>query len=142
MKAPFLLRCAAALIDYILVVSVPVLGLLLSRFAGNDGAGLFNSTANTVGWLIAVLFYISNVILLPMYAGQSAGKMITGLRIVDVNGGRVEPPKMALRQTFGIFLTALTAGLGFFLSVFGRNGRALHDLVGGSVVIYAEKRQR
>ncbi len=38
LKAPFLLRCGAILIDYILLVSIPVVSLLLGRFFEYDGA--------------------------------------------------------------------------------------------------------
>jgi uncharacterized RDD family membrane protein YckC len=33
-------------------------------------------------------------------------------------------------------------GLGFLMSVFSRKGRALHDYLSGTLVIYAQKRHR
>ena len=141
-KAPFLLRCGALLIDYIVVVTVPVVGLLLSRFFGFDGARLLNSELNNAGWLVAVLIGLCNLILLPMFSGQSLGKMLTGLRIVALDGNPASVKSLAFRQIFGYFLTAATAFVGFFVSVFSGKGRALHDYVAGTVVIYAAKRPR
>jgi hypothetical protein len=34
LKAPFLLRCAALFIDYIVVIAVPVLSLIINQLAG------------------------------------------------------------------------------------------------------------
>ena len=42
LRAPFLLRCGAFLIDYILLVCIPVLFLILGRFYGIDGVKLLN----------------------------------------------------------------------------------------------------
>jgi hypothetical protein len=72
-RAPFLLRCGALTIDYILVIGIPVIGLLLSRFSGNDGARLLNDGLNNIGWMIAVLVGVSNTIVLPIFTGQSVG---------------------------------------------------------------------
>lgn len=135
-RAPFFLRCGAVAFDYLLVIIFPVLGLLLSRMFGNDGARLLSSDLNNVGWLIAVLVGISNTILLPMVAGQSIGKMFAGLRIVNINGERASAGKILLRQTVGYVLTVATGFLGFFVAVFNSKGRALHDFLAGTMVVY------
>jgi len=141
-KAPFLLRCGALIIDYIIVIAIPVIGLLLSRFAGNDGAKLLNDSLNNAGWMIAVLVGIVNVVLLPMFSGQTLGKIITGIRIVSIDGTAPSVRSMAFRQTGGYLLTILSGGLGYFLSFFSSKGRALHDYLSGTVVIYADRRVR
>ncbi len=141
-KAPILLRCGALTIDYIVVVAIPVIGLLLSRFAGNDGANLLNDGLNNAGWLVAILVGVTNIVLLPMYSGQSLGKIITGIRIVNFDGTTPSIGQIALRQTVGYALTLVTGGLGFVISFFGGKGRALHDLVSSTVVIYANRRVR
>src|SRR5687767_9108738 len=82
-KAPFLLRCGALTIDYIVFIAIPVIGLLVSRLSGNDGAKLLNDGLSSAGWVVAVLVGIVNIVLLPMFAGQSLGKIVTGLRIVN-----------------------------------------------------------
>jgi uncharacterized RDD family membrane protein YckC len=142
LKAPFFLRCGAAVIDYLLLIVIPVCGLLLSRVLGNDGTRLVNSEINNFAWLLAILIGISNIILLPVVTGQSLGKMVTGLRIVRVNGESASASTIVLRQIAGYALTLATGGLGFFLSVFSSKGRALHDLMSGTVVVYASSRIR
>ncbi|HEY0049534.1 MAG TPA: RDD family protein [Pyrinomonadaceae bacterium] len=141
-KAPFLLRCGALLIDYIILVSLPVLGLLIARLSGDDGAKLFKSAFNSAGWLIAVLLAVTNFIIFPMLGGQSIGKMFTGLRIIRADGQAASFSQLLLRHLAGYPLTALTFGLGFLFSVFSAKGRALHDLVAGTVVVYGQKKPK
>lgn len=141
-KAPFLLRCGALMIDYMIVIAIPVVGLLLSRLSGNDGARLLNDSLNNAGWLIAFVAALLNLILLPLFSGQTLGKILTGLRIVALDGSMPTLRAVAIRQTLGYALTILTVGAGFLLSVFGRRGRALHDYVAGTMVIYADRRVR
>jgi uncharacterized RDD family membrane protein YckC len=139
-KAPFLLRCGALIIDYIVVIAIPVIGLLLSRFSGNDGTKLLNEGLSSAGWMVAVLVGFTNMVFLPMFSGQTLGKIVTGLRIVRIDGTAPTIGQIAFRQTGGYLLTLASAGLGFFVSVFSSKGRALHDYLSGTVVIYADRR--
>ncbi|MEZ5425726.1 MAG: RDD family protein [Pyrinomonadaceae bacterium] len=140
LKSPFMLRCGALLIDYILLISVPVISILLARFSGEDGAKLLNSEINNTGWLITVLLGLTNFVIFPLFTGQSIGKMLTGLRVVKMDGTNPTLGSLLLRHLIGYPLTALTLGLGFVFSVFNRNARALHDYLAGTVVVYGRRR--
>ena len=142
LKAPFSLRCGAAVIDYLLLIVIPVCGLLLSRFLGNDGTRLVNSEINNFAWLLVILVAVCNLILLPVVTGQSIGKMVTGLRIVRLNGETVTTSRILLRQVLGYLLTFITGGLGFFFSVFSGRGRALHDYLSETIVVHGSTRLR
>jgi uncharacterized RDD family membrane protein YckC len=142
-KAPFLLRCGALLIDYIVLVSLPVLGLLTAQFStGDAGTKLFKSPLNSAGWLIAVLLAVTNFIILPMLSGQSLGKIFTGLRIIRTDGRTAKFNQLLIRHLIGYPLTFLTGGLGFLLSVFSPKGRALHDFLAGTIVVYGQKKPK
>lgn len=138
LKAPFLLRCGAILIDYILLVSVPVISLLLTRIF-EDEPSKFLKSANT-GWLIMILLALTNFVIIPMFSGQTIGKILTGLKIVNTNGSAPSVGKLLVRHLIGYPLTALTLGIGFLFSVLNRRGRALHDLLAGTVVVYGRRR--
>lgn len=140
LKAPFILRLGAILIDYILLISVPVISLLVSRSFGDDGSKLLNSEISNAGWLIMVLLGITNFLIFPMFSGQSIGKMLTGLRIVKKDGKSASFGAVLLRNLLGYFITVLTVGLGFLLALFNIKGRALHDFLAGTVVVYGQKR--
>lgn len=141
-RAPFLLRLGAILIDYILVIALPVLSLLFARAMGYDGARLLGNELNTVGWSAAILLGITDIIVLPFFTGQTIGKMLTGLRVVRMDGRPATGTEMLLRQTFGYLLTLASGGIGFFISVLSNKGRALQDYVAGTVVIFADRRPR
>ena len=142
LKAPFLLRCGALLIDYIFLIGIPVISILIGRLSGYDGAKLLNSEFNNVGWLIAVLLGLTNFVIFPMFAGQSLGKMLTGLRIVKSDGTSPTFLSLVLRHLVGYPITILTGGLGFLFAVINIKGRALHDFLAGTVVIYGQKQEK
>ena len=55
------------MIDYILLVCIPVLALLLGRFYGVDGVKLLNSELSNTGWLIMLLLGLTNFVIFPMF---------------------------------------------------------------------------
>ena len=140
LKAPFLLRCGALLIDYILLISIPVVSILLARFAGEDGAKLLNHEINNTGWLITILLGLTNFVIFPMFTGQSIGKMLTGLRVVRRDGTNPTFGALFLRHIIGYPLTILTGGIGFIIAAFNQKGRSLHDFIAGTVVVYGRRR--
>jgi uncharacterized RDD family membrane protein YckC len=139
LKAPFLLRCGSLLIDYIILVSIPAISILLARFIGYDGSKLLNSQINNTGWLIMFLLGLTNFIIFPMFSGQSIGKMLTGLRITNLDGTSPGFSSLLLRHLIGYPITLLTGMLGFLLSAFTSSGRTLHDYLSGTTVVYAQK---
>ncbi|HEY0426588.1 MAG TPA: RDD family protein [Pyrinomonadaceae bacterium] len=139
LKAPFLLRCGAILIDYIILVAAPVLSLIIGRLMEIEPNKLLHSQVANSGWLIMILLALTNFVFLPLLVGQSIGKMLTGLRVVKKDGSSPTLGRLCLRHLIGYPLTVLTLGLGFFLSVLSQKGRALHDFVAGTVVIYGQK---
>lgn len=140
LKAPIILRVGALLIDYILLIAAPVIALLVSRSFGDDGSKLLNSEISNAGWLIMVLIGLTNFIVFPIFSGQSIGKMLTGLKIVQKDGTAVSFGAVLLRNTVGYLLIAVTLGLGFLFALFSANGRALHDLLSGTVVVYGQQK--
>ena len=140
LKAPFLLRCGAILIDYILLICVPVISLLVGKSFNYDGSKLLNSEISNAGWLIMILLALTNFVIFPLFTGKSLGKMLTGLRIVKTDGNSPSLASLLIRHLIGYPLTVLTFGLGFLFSVFNRRGRALQDFLAGTVVVYGRRK--
>jgi uncharacterized RDD family membrane protein YckC len=92
------------------------------------------------GWLFTALVMISNFIILPSLTGQSIGKMLTGLRIVTLEGKTVSTGGIVVRNVVGYLLTLASLGIGFLLAGLTPRGRALHDYLAGTMVIYAKRR--
>ena len=139
LRAPFALRCGALCIDYIVLIAVPVITLLFGVFSGGATNSRTGGVSNSTGWLLGTLLCLTNFFILPTVGGQSIGKMLTGLRIVKMDGTGISFGTVILRNLVGYFLTVLTLGIGFLFAALGKNGRALHDLVAGTVVVYAKR---
>ncbi|CAN5883105.1 MAG: RDD family protein [Acidobacteria bacterium] len=140
LKAPFLLRCGAILIDYILLIFIPVSSLLIGRLMNIESSKLLNSEISNTGWLIMVLLALTNFVIFPMFSGQSIGKMLTGLRVVRTDGNIASFSQLLVRHSIGYLLTIATVGLGFLFSILNPKGRALHDFLAGTVVVYGQRR--
>ena len=138
-RAPFSLRCGALLIDYIVVASIIVFSTLVARLFGG-GSRLAGGTAETVGWVVALGVTLLNFVVLASLRGQTLGKWATGLRIVRQDGKPLTILSSLLRHVAGYPLSFLTLGLGFLLAVFNTRGRALHDLIAGTVVVLDKAR--
>ena len=135
LRAPFLLRAAALFIDYLLLLIVPILWLVASGFLTDSGS----RTLGPGVWLVALLVFILDFLVLPMFTGRTLGKALLGLTIVRLDGTRMDVSTVLRRNLLGYLLTAATLGLGFLVVAINRSGRALHDLVGGTIVVRARR---
>jgi uncharacterized RDD family membrane protein YckC len=137
-RAPFLLRCAALLIDYLLMLLLPTSWLIISGWLDETGV-------RSIGigvWIIGLIVFATNFLLFPLIRGRTIGKGLLGLTILRSDGSSLNFRSLILRNIVGYALTLLTGGLGFLLSAVNASGRALHDFVGGTVVVRARKTLR
>lgn len=135
MRAPFMLRLGSMIIDYMLILLLPVLGLFSVKVFGDMGI----VTDRTL-WFIAVILFLCNIIVLPAVSGRSVGKLLTGLQIVNMDGTLPRHRTIFFRQTVGLLISALTLGLGFFYSILNPRGRSLHDHLAGTIVVSGRRR--
>ena len=134
LRAPFALRCGALLIDYIALVSLVVLGTLVSRMLGGGGRAA-GSSAETAGIVLAIVVALLNLVVLPGFTGLTIGKWATGLRIERSDGGHIGIGRALLRHIIGYPLSFALLGLGFLLAAVSVHGRGLHDMIAGTVVV-------
>jgi uncharacterized RDD family membrane protein YckC len=140
LRAPFSLRCGALLIDYILLAGVMAFATLLARLFGDMRRG--SSVVLTAGYIAVASVAFLNFIVLAALSGRTLGKWMTGLRIERRDGEPLSIVRALVRHLLGYALTALTLGLGFLLSAFDPKGRALHDLLAGTVVVRSRATRR
>ena len=69
-------------------------------------------------------------------SGRTLGMGLVGLRSVRTDGSELHARQAILRTLF-LPLSFLLLGLGFALIVLRGDRRALHDVLGGSAVVYA-----
>lgn len=137
-QAPFLLRVGSMLIDYMVLVFLPVLALLYAKTVGEPLGIMTDKTL----WLLSILLFLGNILILPLPNGRSLGKIITGLQIVRFDGTEASIWLILLRQTVGYIFTAVTLGLGFLFCVFSSNGRTLHDILTRTIVVQGRRRMK
>ncbi len=135
LRAPFTLRCGALLVDYIIVVGLVAFATLLARAFGDGRSGLLL----TVGYLTALGVAFLNLVVIAGFSGRTLGKWVAGLRIERRDGVPLSFGRALLRHLVGYPLTILTLGLGFLLAAFNSEGRALHDLLAGTVLVRSRR---
>jgi len=133
-RAPFALRCGALLIDYILLALIMVVSTIIARLMGG-GARMAGGTAEKVGIIITLIVALLDLIVLAGLTGKTVGKWTTGLRLERTDGRVPGIGRAALRHLVGYPLSLLPLGLGFLIVAVSPTGRALHDLIAGTIVV-------
>jgi uncharacterized RDD family membrane protein YckC len=132
--APFSLRCGAMLIDYTFLVAIVAFSTLIARMFGG-GARTAGNSVETIGIVIALAVAVLDLGLLAGLTGRTIGKWATGLRVERTSGAEPGVGRAFLRHFVGYPLSFLTLGFGFLLAAVTPQGRGLHDLIAGTIVI-------
>lgn len=137
-SAPIYLRCVAFFIDYMLLLTPPIV-LLISAKVFRESLG--NSGISGFAWYLVLVLWILNFFAIPLLLGQTVGKMFAGITMVKTDGSPVRLSSLLLRNCVGYLLTILTLGLGFLIALVNKRGRALHDYIGGTIVVQGRRKQ-
>jgi len=87
----------------------------------------------SISYLVWAFLYLA----IPLaVSGRTFGKAVLGLQVVRADGHDLSFGRAALR-TLVFPLSFLLFGAGFLLGLVRRDRRELHDLVGGTAVVYA-----
>ena len=123
-------RLAAVLLDLLLIVFLSSLTGWLIMLQYPDAEALIGSASDAVMLLAAPM-----IVLLWWRFQGTPGKLLLGIRIVDVrNGGRPRLWQILLRL-FGYGLSALPLGLGFLWIVWDKRHQAWHDKLARTLVV-------
>ena len=123
--AGFFARFLAVLIDAVILGIVNwvirmALGPLVSAFAGL-GLGIAYE-----------IYFLSS----PKQA--TIGKQALGIIVTDLNGGRIDPGKAALRWV-GKIISGLILLIGYIMAAFTERKQALHDIIAGTLVLKGKR---
>ena len=133
-RAPFALRCGALLIDYILLALILTFSTIIARLMGG-GARMAGGTAEKIGIVFALVAAVLDLGVLAGLTGKSLGKWTTGLRLEQTDGSLPGIGRALLRHFVGYPISFLVFGIGFLIAIVNPTGRALHDLIAGTVVV-------
>lgn len=143
--APFWSRALGFMTD-IFMIGLPI-SLLVSAFFGYDqmhtATGLdvlvHDPKARTnppdpVASILQMGLFMLTYVLLWHYSGQTPGKKLARTRVVDSRTFQTASYAKLTLRFIGYFLSLLSV-VGFFVGVFRKDKRALHDLLSGTAVI-------
>lgn len=126
--AGFWIRAGAFFIDLIIVGLLQIIMELCVVYFIKGRFLLLDS--NNLG--LAIAYYVG---LTKMY-GQTIGKMLLSIQVVDVDGDALTFWGVFYREFIMKFISAILLGFGFFMAAFRKDKRALHDLAASTKVIY------
>lgn len=148
----YLRRGAAFVLDHFFVTAAALLILAPGVWLGRSTTG--KTPTDPVDLIVAVLLpayllwfavHLGYFVLLHAFLGRTLGKMILGVRVVDVRGGTPRVPEGApprLGQSFlrwsAYFVSALPFALGFLAPLVDREGAAWHDRIAETRVVREE----
>lgn len=143
--AGFLRRAIAFLIDFfiieVLYLFVLIAGFLAIRMS-TGGEGLLLSEDGSLTPLVAPFvaawfcLFLGYFTFFHAHGGQTPAKMLIRIKVVTSGAVPISPLR-ALVRSFGYFLSSFFFGFGFFISIFERKKRALHDLLARTEVVLA-----
>lgn len=136
--AGIITRLAGFVIDVLWIVTlysfaVRIVEVLVSTLRGSDFT-LMNVTV--APWVLLILVATLSCVYPVAARGRTLGMAVMGLRVVSPDGTAVGSREAVVRL-IALPLSFLTLGIGFVLILLRRDGRALHDLIGRTSVVYA-----
>jgi uncharacterized RDD family membrane protein YckC len=151
--AGFWLRLVALIIDGIVVsivefvVFVPLLSALGLGFIGamsdmdtEDPSNLVGMVAAIVAaagayWILATAIQILYFSIMESSSSQATlGKMAMGIKVTDMQGGRLDFTRAFLRNLCKL-ISNFTMLIGYLMAGFTEKRQALHDLIAGALVV-------
>jgi uncharacterized RDD family membrane protein YckC len=85
----------------------------------------------------AVIFYLYFV-LMTKYFNQTLGKMVFGLKVVDLKSGQLTWGTILFREWIGRFIS-VTVIVGYIIVAFLPKKQGLHDLFTDTTVVHVER---
>jgi uncharacterized RDD family membrane protein YckC len=137
---------AFAFITDIFMIGLPI-SLIISALFGYDqthsASGMdillqnkdaLKNPPNPLASILQIVLFMSITVMLWRYGGQTPGKKLARIAVVDANTLKPAPYwKLILR--FIAYLVSAISLVGFFMGLFRKDNRALHDLISGTCVI-------
>ncbi len=96
----------------------------------------FSSEGLILFGLCAPLAWFTYAVLPLARKGQTLGKELMGLRVVDRAGKRPTLLQAFLRESAGRWLNAMVLNLGLLLVLWDEDHQALHDMVAETFVVF------
>ncbi|MDF1508729.1 RDD family protein [Robertmurraya sp. DFI.2.37] len=131
--AGFWMRFWAYLIDLLVIGSINRI-LIYPVFRSLDLSLHDSSMFAPISILTAITFY-AYFVLMTKFLGQTLGKMIFGLKVVDLNGKKLSWGAILFREWIGRFIST-TVWISYAVVAFLPKKQGLHDLFADTSVVH------
>ena len=122
----------------VVVLPVSVLLALILPAMGLDDT-LVESVGGLAGGVIGMaISWIYEAAMLSSSRQATLGKQALGLKVVDLNGGRISFAR-ATGRNFARYVSALTLLIGYLIQPFTEKRQTLHDMLAGTLVVKRPK---
>lgn len=129
-SAGMLPRAAAWAIDFLIRAGAMMVGAMLLGLLGDTGSGLYLLLLFVTFWLYPILFE-------ALRDGQTIGKRVLGLRVINANGTPLSwLPAIVRNLLRSVDMLPILYGFGVASSLADPQGRRLGDLVAGTLVVH------
>lgn len=141
--APFAIRAAGLLIDYLVYFGLYVL-ILLALFTAASSGAFDEALASILG----IVGLVVSTVVIPTAVetatrGKSLGRLALGARIVRDDGGAIGFRHALIRSLVGVLEIYMTVGgLAAVVGLLGRRSKRLGDLVAGTYSQYERVSRR
>lgn len=133
-------RVGAVLLDGLLSSAAVFVVFLVASIVGGALGLLDDTLGAVVGGLVGLTGYVAILIVLVLTGaapyGQTPGKHIVGIRVVDTSGHTISKG-LAVARYFSTILSALPCYLGFLWPLWDPEKRTFHDMVVNTRVVSA-----
>lgn len=138
-------RSFAFLVDKMILLFICLIFLLVGLSAMS--AGFNNLEPDLIIERFFIIYYLMTHLLGMLYftyfhgtIGQTPGKMLFGLQVIQASGEKVTPGIAFLRWV-GYIFSGLIFHLGFLWIAFDRKKQGWHDKIAGTLVVYKQEQQ-
>lgn len=128
-RANFGQRLVAVIVDAIIVTAVTWILLLVLAGIGDEGGAV-------VGYLLAIVFGVAYFAYLEGGpTGQTLGKKVMSIRVIDANTGGPIGYGRGVGRYFARWISSIPCLLGYFWMLWDREKQTWHDKICSCVVV-------
>lgn len=131
--AGFWIRLGSYLLDCVILISLQYV-LAWPHHQGNFQTFLYNSNP-IFGIIVSAAFFIGGWAIF----GATPGKMILGLKVIDIDSGHKPSIWRSLGRYIGSFISSLVFLLGYLWIAGDKRKQGWHDKMANTFVVYKEK---
>ena len=137
--AGFLVRLVAYIVDsfiigiLLIILNVPKFILNMVGVSILDTKVLFNfSVWEIILYLLSIIYFVA----LTYYYGRTVGKRVMKVKVISSEKEKLSFWNVVYREVIGKYLSGLLCGIGYLTVIFDNKKRAVHDMLGYTLVVY------